>query len=229
MKKTAESSAHLTLIQAMAAQQSWRLHPGHSGQDVLQALNSRSKKTSELLKLLLIDWPAAGIVISSLAYYVTDGLELGDTGVLYQIIEDSLLFYGVHLFYRHGRKGTDAARIGAFVSRIVSSTCALVKLKIVEPITGRSWSLAGGEPLSQWNKDTKGEILIQPQLDTDDVDMSRAREVLYQAITPETLKETLRRSRYEKDVVDGRMGAPLGVVGGTDPDSGAVDAKDHRP
>lgn len=170
--------------------------------NLLTELRRRDRANASTLSLLLFDWPMANAVINKVHDFCEAALACEERKLLvYPIIEVALIDYQKVTTHGKNKKYNDTLRLSVFMETIITETCKALDVAIIDG-KGRIWDLEYA-PLSQWLSDYSGRLcLSQSKYDESAIEL---RKALYQLVASDDVKNVLRRSEYEKAVVDGNI------------------------
>lgn len=174
----------------------------HPYSRVLQGLKARGRKSVEMLHLLSLDWPASQRIVQSLVEHLTDLICEDSEPVIYVILERALVRYGEAVHFKTQRKLDDPQRLGIFIDALLSETSRMMDIEICDS-SGTCWRVDDTKvSFGEWYLNQGCPIDVGFHL-SKDVKENAFREVLFQLITSEQIRNVLRKINYEKTSVVG--------------------------
>lgn len=126
---------------------------------VMQTLRARSRRTADLLSLLLVDWPIGEEFILNLILYITDRIKVNGEPILYQIIDDGLQAYEGLVYHNLPEKHSDDARFNGFIEGLTVSAVRNLKKVRVESECGAVWHAGLGIYFFDWAEGKSFKII----------------------------------------------------------------------
>lgn len=170
--------------------------------ELLPKLRLKGRDSAEILTVLKVDWPVAGLVLEKLVALIGVASHAGrDThSSLQEIVEHALQAYSEALHRENSAKMPDPIRISVFLNVVLTETCRYLQVELADR-AGHMWSADQGKTLAQWGKESKAP-LERMECDTQSIALRRA---LYDLLASDELKSVLRKSNHEKAVLAGDL------------------------